>query len=98
MSSSKDPNDERPGNHRASSGSGERPEEILATILKAKRDAFEAGKALSRIVMPMSYYRLLQEYHARLGEAPYDTFEYLSRYEIMGLPIFIDNESGLRIE
>jgi hypothetical protein len=81
-----------------SAASGPRPEEILATILKAKRDAFDAGRSLTRIVMPMSYYRALQEYHARLGEAPYDTFEYLSRYEIMGLPIFIENESDLRIE
>lgn len=48
--------------------------------------------------MPMSYYHLLQEYHASLGEAPYDTFEYLSRYEIMGLPIFIDNQSDFRVE
>ena len=48
--------------------------------------------------MPMSYYRALQEYHASLGEAPYETFEYLSRYEVMGLPIFVDNAGDLRIE
>ena len=82
----------------AEAATGPRPEEILATILKAKRDAFDAGKALTRIVMPMRYYRALQAYHAGLGEAPFDTFEYLSRYEILGLPIYIDNESDLRIE
>jgi hypothetical protein len=79
-------------------GAAPRPEEILAEILKAKREAFEVGRSLNRIVMPMSHYRALQDYHANLGEAPYDTFEYLSRYEVMGLPIFIDNESDLRIE
>ncbi|MFP4432301.1 MAG: hypothetical protein ACLFPV_13705, partial [Spirochaetaceae bacterium] len=79
-------------------GSAPRPEEILAEILKAKREAYEAGRSLSRIVMPISHYRALREYHAHLGEAPYETFEYLSRYEVMGLPIFIDNESDLRIE
>ena len=75
-----------------------RAEEILAAILGAKREAFDAGRQVRRVVMPMSHYRTLQSYSAHLGEAQYDTFEYLSRYEIMGLPIFIDNEAPLRVE
>ena len=75
-----------------------RAEEILAAILAAKREAFDAGRPVRRVVMPMNHYRTLQSYSAHLGEAHYDTFEYLSRYEIMGLPIFIDNEAPLRVE
>lgn len=74
-------------------------EELIADVYGRISRAREAGQATpSRIVMSVTNYRLLQSYRARLGETPDPSLDYLGKYELFGLPIFIEEEVDLRVE
>ena len=77
---------DRPGDDR-------RPEEVLASLwaqILAKR---ERGEEPSRVVMNMATYRRIQRYHAYLGTLPNAELDYIAKYEIFGLPIYIDDHA-----
>lgn len=80
-----------------------RGEELIAQIyaqvvaLRSSRGGVPTATP-GRIVMSIDHYRLLQDYRARLGDAPSPGLEYLGRYELFGLPIYINDEAEPRIE
>ncbi len=85
-------------------------EELIAEIyglIAKKREAASlwplssdssSTTAPSRIVMSMEHYRIVQSYRARLGETPDPDLDYLGKYELFGLPVFIDDQIDPRVE
>ncbi|HUX14621.1 MAG TPA: hypothetical protein VMW87_16450 [Spirochaetia bacterium] len=73
-----------------SSPPGPRAEQLIVGILAEKKRHTEAGTIVSRVLLSPEQYRTLQEYRARLGDAPSISMEYLTRYEIFGLQICVE--------
>ena len=48
--------------------------------------------------MTMETYRVIQQYHARLGELPDGATDYIGKYRIFGLDICIENETSVTVE
>ena len=70
-----------------------RPEEVLASLwaqIVAKR---ERGEEPAQVVLDMATYRRIQRYHAHLGTLPNAELDYIAKYEIFGLPIYIDDNA-----
>jgi hypothetical protein len=63
--------------------------EILAMLLRQKRDLAEGGTLPVRVVLSPADYRLLQRYHAGLGMLPDMNQDYITRYSVLGLPVHI---------
>jgi hypothetical protein len=74
-------------------GNEARAEEIIADIWRQIRDLHERGLKPDSVVLSPSIYRLIQAYRAGLGDLEEPGKDYLTRYAIFGLPVFID--SGL---
>ncbi len=74
-----------------------RAEAIIAEIYRQFKELQEAGRTPRSVVMTMEQYRRIQRYHASLGETPAPTFDYISKYSILGLPVLIDSSSELRV-
>lgn len=74
-----------------------RAEEIIAAVYGHISRLREQGKAPSAIVIPPGYYRILQDYRARLGDAPQGASDYLGKYELFGIPLYTDNGSDIVI-
>ncbi len=65
--------------------------ELLAEILRQKYVVLESGRQPERVVLSMRNYRLIQAYHATLGETPGSMPDYITRYTIFELPVYIDD-------
>ena len=72
--------------------------ELLAEILRQKRAVLESGKQPQRVVLSMRNYRLIQAYHATLGEAPESMPDYVTRYTIFELPVYIDDADNCSVQ
>jgi len=72
--------------------------ELLAEILKQKRALIDAGARPERVVLSMTNYRAIQLFHATLGEAPEIMPDYITRYTIFELPVFIDNDHHCTVQ
>lgn len=77
-------------------------DDARATILEIYRQRSEiiaANGRPERVVMSMARYRLIQEFHAHLGELPDGAIDYIARYRIFDLEICIDaEEPDVRVE
>jgi len=82
----------------AERGESPRAEELLAEIWRQRLSRLEAGKAATAVVLSMENYRKIQRYHATLGELPDSEADYISRYRIFDLSVFIDNQRGCVVE
>jgi len=67
-----------------------RPEEIIAAILAGKQRCDADGRSPKQVILSPGQYRAIQEYRARLGEAPSASLEYLTKYEVFGLEICVE--------
>lgn len=74
-----------------------RAEELLVDIWGRITAARERGEEPERVVLSMRNYRLIQRYHARLGLLENSELDYISRYEVFGLPVYVDNAVGLAV-
>jgi hypothetical protein len=70
--------------------SGPRAEELIVTILAEKDRRLKEGLSPARVILTPGQYRVIQEYRGRLGEAPSDSIEYLTKYEVFGLEICVE--------
>ncbi len=72
--------------------------ELLAEILKQKRTALENGRQPERVVLSMRNYRTIQRYHAGLGELQGQLPDYITRYRIFELPVYIDEAQDCAVQ
>jgi hypothetical protein len=95
---------EVPGGHAGSEAagqSGDEPvreaQELLLAIWKRRTELVEQGKQPGGVVLSRAQYELLQSYNARLGELPNQQLDYIEKYRVFDLPIYVDNDSAMRV-
>ncbi len=67
-----------------------RAEELIAGILAGKQQCTERGEVPKQVILSPGQYRIIQDYRARLGDAPSSSLEYLTKYEVFGLEICVE--------
>ncbi|MFW5743254.1 MAG: hypothetical protein ACOCWX_01615 [Spirochaetota bacterium] len=67
-----------------------RAEELILDVYRQRREASEQGRETTRVVMSLSHYRTIQRFHARLGEVPEGSTDYIDRYRLFDLEICIE--------
>ena len=72
-------------------------QELLLAIWKRRTELVEQGKQPEGVVLSRAQYELLQSYNARLGELPNQQLDYIEKYRVFDLPIYVDNESAMRV-
>ncbi|MDR1932540.1 MAG: hypothetical protein LBQ57_06950 [Spirochaetales bacterium] len=75
-----------------------RPEEVIAELWRQIQGARAAGKKPEKIILSIENYRTVQAWHAALGELTDPEKDYITRYTIFNLPVFIDPGAGARVE
>ena len=75
-----------------------RAEELIAGVWKQNLDLLNGGREPSKVIMSKSNYELLQRYHAGLGFVQDGAEDYISRYSLFGLAIYIDNRVDYKVE
>lgn len=75
-----------------------RAEELIISIYKFKIELQEKGIQASRIIMPMEYYRKIETYHLSLGEVQGKFGDYITKDEIFGIPVYIDQIDEIIVE
>lgn len=73
-------------------------EELILLILKKRKQKEERDERPSRVVLSMSNYRKIQQYHAGLGELPNADIDYITRESVFNLPVYIDNARPCEVE
>jgi hypothetical protein len=74
------------------------PEETLVEIYRQKSVLTESGETPVRVVLSMERYKAVQDFRVRLGETPPGLPDYLGKYELFGLTVFIDDRVVCRVE
>jgi hypothetical protein len=72
-------------------------QELLLAIWKRRTELVEQGKQPEGVVLSRAQYELLQSYNARLGELPNQQLDYIEKYRVFDLPIYVDNDSAMRV-
>lgn len=67
-----------------------RAEEIIAEIWKQIGEIRARNGRPGRVVLSPDCYQLVQQYRAGLGDLANPALDYISRYEVFGLPVYID--------
>lgn len=65
-------------------------QEIIAAIYRQISSLRENGRKPSAIVLPVSYYRAIQQFRGSLGEVPQGLPDYLGKYDLFGIPLYTD--------
>ncbi len=68
-----------------------RPEEVIVNIYRQKAALLQEGKTPSRVILSRAYYDMLQRYHANLGELKDAGNDYITKYTIFGIPVYLDD-------
>lgn len=66
-------------------------EELIALILRCRKDKERRNEPVTRVVLSMPNYRKIKHFHATLGELPAEHIDYISGDTIFNLPVYIDN-------
>lgn len=74
-----------------------RAEEIIVEALRQKNEAVSQGRTPTGVVLSRRNYELVQRYHAGLGEVQGAVEDYIGKYSLFGMPIYIDNEVSCRV-
>jgi hypothetical protein len=74
-----------------------RPEEIIAELWRQLREMRAAGKKPEKIIMSVETYRMVQAWHAVLGELSDPSRDYITRHTIFSLPVFIETGAQTRV-
>jgi hypothetical protein len=90
---------ERAADAGAHEGAADEPraEEIIVEVYRMLREARARGEEPDRVIMDRETYERLQAYRARLGEAPEGKADYLGRYSLFGLEIFVESDAILEV-
>ena len=75
-----------------------RAEEVIVEVYRQRSELVARGRSPGRVVMSATHYRLIQEYHARLGEAPEGGSDYIDRYRLFDLEICIERVDRPSVE
>ena len=75
-----------------------RAEELIAGVWKQNLECLHEGVTPGKVVMSKSNYELLQRYHAGLGLVRDGAEDYITRYSLFGLTIYIDNSIEYKVE
>lgn len=75
-----------------------RAEELIAGVWKENRERIEAGASPEKVIMSKENYDILQKYSASLGILLGDVEDYITRYSLFGLTIYIDEGCEYRVE
>lgn len=75
-----------------------RAEEIIAELYGSISRVRETGKSVTAIVLPMSLYRVIQDYRGKLGETREGQPDYLGKYDLFGIPIYTDGGENVIIK
>ncbi|MDR1625894.1 MAG: hypothetical protein LBT33_05075 [Spirochaetia bacterium] len=75
-----------------------RPEEIIAELWRQIRALRAAGKKPQSVLLSVEDYRAVQAWHAALGELPDPAQDYISKYAIFSLPVFVENGAAPRVQ
>ena len=67
-----------------------RPEELIVSIWKQRLEVSKHKKP-EKVILSMENYRKIQDYHSRLGTLQNESMDYIKKYSIFGLPVFIDD-------
>lgn len=67
-----------------------RAEEVIVEVYRQRRAIVDRGGAPAFVILSPAHYRLVQEYHARLGDAPEGRPDYIGRYRLFDLEIRIE--------
>jgi hypothetical protein len=78
-------------------GARPRPEEIIAELWRQIGELRAAGKKPGDIIMSPEDYRGVQAWHAALGELPDPAKDYIAKYAIFNLPVFVENGAVLKV-
>ena len=71
---------------------------LLVRLWRERQAVRASGRMPQRIVLSMQNYKLLQSYHALLGELPNPNIDYITRYTVFDLPVYIDDSSDCTVE
>ncbi|TVQ36878.1 MAG: hypothetical protein EA384_13510 [Spirochaetaceae bacterium] len=71
---------------------------IILELWRKRQALRERGQTPRRVVLSMHNYRLLQQYHATLGELPDPDIDYITRYTVFDLPVYIDDTVDCTVE
>jgi hypothetical protein len=74
-----------------------RAEEIIVEALRQKNEALSRGRTPTGVVLSRANYALIQRYHAGLGEVQGAVDDYIGKYSLFGMPIYIDNNVSCRV-
>ena len=67
-----------------------RSEELIVDIYRQRSLFAESSIDAERVVISIEHYRVIQEYHARLGEVPAPGSDYIDKYRLFDLEICIE--------
>lgn len=71
---------------------------LLVQLWQERQAICTSGRMPQRVVLSMHNYNVLQAYHALLGELPNPNIDYITRYTVFDLPVYIDNCSDCSVE
>lgn len=74
-----------------------RAEEIIAEAFRQKTLAVREGQTVTGVVLSRANYDRIQQYHARLGELSGEVEDYIGKYTLFGMQIYIDNSEFCRV-
>ena len=85
-------------NEQPSSDSNMKAEEIISELWRQIRSMRDEGKKPEKVILSPDNYKTVQLWHAALGELPDPSKDYISKYSIFNLPVFIEPGVPLKVE
>jgi hypothetical protein len=67
-----------------------RAQQVLVEVWSALSAARDAGEAPNGVVLSPEDYRAVQHYHAHLGTLPNESLDYIGKYELFGVTVFVE--------
>jgi hypothetical protein len=74
-----------------------RAEEIIVTIFKQRNEMVKQNCSPQKVIMSLENYKKIQDYRAGLGSLDNDEMDYIKKYSIFGLAVYIDNSEFVRV-
>lgn len=71
---------------------------LIVRLWRQRQELRANGRTPQRVVLSMHNYRVLQTYHAQLGELPNPNIDYITRYTVFDLPVYIDATIDCNVE
>lgn len=75
-----------------------RAEEIIVEVYRQLHEGLDAGTKPNKVVMPRTYWNVIEEYRRFLGPLEGSLPDYLSEDSLFGLEIWYGNNPEIRVE